>query len=88
MKAVKGNKEYNIEESQQKSYRDAGYDIFDDSGTLIAYGKGKTVPYDDYMKLREELEAVKAENKILKQTKEQKPAEKKVETPENKKAGA
>lgn len=88
MKAVKGNKEYNIEESQQKSYRDAGYDIFDDNGTLIAYGKGKTVPYDDYMKLRKELDAAKAENKILKQTKEQKPAQKEVETPENKKAGA
>lgn len=87
MKAVKGNKEYNIEESQQKSYQDAGFDISDDSGKLIAYGKGKTVPYGDYMKLKEELEAAKAENKILKQDKEQNPDKEKTETAEKKKAG-
>ena len=27
MRAVKGNKEYTIDESQQKSYQDAGFDI-------------------------------------------------------------
>ncbi len=85
MKAVKGNKEYSIDESQQKSYQDAGFDIFDDSGKLIAYGKGKTVPYGDYMKAKEELEAVKAENEALRQAAEQKPAENEAA---KKKAGA
>lgn len=47
MKAVKGNKEYTIDESQQKVYQDGGYDIVED-GAVIAYGRGKTVPYDDY----------------------------------------
>lgn len=43
MKAVKGNKEYTIEQSQQKFYQDSGYDIKNDSGEIVAYGKGK--PY-------------------------------------------
>lgn len=51
MKAVKGNKEYSIGESQQKGYQDAGFDIYDDGGALIAYGRGKTVPYGDYVAL-------------------------------------
>jgi len=61
VKAVKGNKEYNIDESQKKSYQDAGFDIFDFSGNLIDYGKGKTVPYGKYMKLKTASEADKAE---------------------------
>ena len=48
MKAVKGNREYSIEDAQQKSYQDAGFDIVED-GTVIAYGRGKTVPFEEYM---------------------------------------
>lgn len=55
MKAVKGNKEYTIEQSQQKFYQDAGYDIKNDSGEIVAYGKGKTVPYGDHAKAVEEI---------------------------------
>lgn len=60
MKAAKGNKEYVIDESQQKSYQDSGFDIIDDYGDIIAYGRGKTVSYGDYAALKEELEALKA----------------------------
>lgn len=56
MKAAKGNKEYTIDESQRKSYQDSGYDIKDNAGNVIAYGRGKTVPYSDYMELKAELE--------------------------------
>lgn len=56
MKAARGNKEYTIDESQRKSYQDSGYDIKDDAGNVIAYGRGKTVPYSDYMELKAELE--------------------------------
>lgn len=56
MKAVKGNKEYTIDEAQQKSYQDAGFDILDEAGTVIAYGRGKTVAYDDYVKAVKEIE--------------------------------
>lgn len=80
MRAVKGNKEYMIDESQQKGYQDAGFDILDDDGKTIAYGRGKTVPYEDYVKavkeigkLQElaaernaEIEALKAESGQLK----------------------
>lgn len=60
MKAVKGNKEYTIDESQQKGYQDQGFDIKDDDGNVIVYGRGKTVSYGDYMALKEELEELKA----------------------------
>lgn len=66
MRAIKDNKEYAISEEQKASYKDAGYDIVDDSGTVIAYGRGKTVSYDEHMKLKAELAAVQKENEELK----------------------
>ena len=59
MKAVKGNKEYSIEKSQRKFYQDAGYDIIDDAGGIITYGRGKTVPYGEYEAVKKELEELK-----------------------------
>lgn len=56
MKAVKGNKEYMIDESQKKTYQDRGYDIKDSDGKVIAYGRGKTVPYDKHMEAVREIE--------------------------------
>ena len=46
MRATKGNKEYTIDEMQKKFYQDSGFDILNDDGEVIAYGRGKTVPYD------------------------------------------
>lgn len=66
MKATKGNKTYSISEQEKKRYLDAGYDIQDDTGKIIAYGRGKTVPYDEYMKVKNECEAAKAELEALK----------------------
>lgn len=60
MKAIKGNKEYSIDEKQKKFYQDAGFDIKDNNGNVIAYGRGKTVPYGDYAALKEENETLKA----------------------------
>ena len=93
MRAVKGNREYTIDETQKKGDQDGGFDILDDSGTVLAYGRGKTVPYDDHMKavkeigrLQElaaerstEIEALKAEIEMLQATKS--------EAPKGKKAG-
>lgn len=56
MKAVKGNKEYSIDDAQQKSYQDGGFDIKDDAGNIIAYGRGKTVPFEDHMTAVKEIE--------------------------------
>ncbi len=52
MKAEKGNREYFIDESQKKLYQDRGFDIKNDEGTVIAYGRGKTVSYDEYEKMK------------------------------------
>ena len=55
MRATKGNKEYTIDEMQKKFYQDSGFDILNDDGEVIAYGRGKTVPYEDHMQaVREE----------------------------------
>lgn len=54
MKAVKGNKEYTINEASQKGYQDMGFDILDEDGKVVAYGRGKTVAYGDYVALMEE----------------------------------
>lgn len=60
MKAVKANKEYAITESEKKGYIDQGFDIIGDEGKTIAYGRGKTVSYDEYMRVVSELEVLKA----------------------------
>lgn len=65
MKALKGNKEYIIDETQKKAYVEAGFDIKDDDGKVIAYGRGKTVPYADHAALKAENEALKARNAEL-----------------------
>lgn len=96
MRAVKGNKEYIIDEAQKKGYQDSGFDILNDKGEVIAYGRGKTVPYDDYMKAVREIGRLQelaaernTENEALKaeitkfQTEKQEPVKK----AENKKAG-
>lgn len=56
MRAVKGNREYTIDETQKKGYQDGGFDILDDDGNVVAYGRGKTVPYEEHMKAVKEVE--------------------------------
>ena len=56
MRATKGNKEYTIDEVQKKFYQDSGFDILNDDGEVIAYGRGKTVPYEDHMQAVREVE--------------------------------
>ena len=56
MRAVKENKEYTIDEAQQKSYQDGGYDILDEKGNITDYGRGKTVPFEDHMRAVKEIE--------------------------------
>lgn len=60
MKAVKGNKVYTITEQEKKSYVSRGFDIIDDNGNTVAYGSGKTVSYDEYAKVKAELETLKS----------------------------
>ena len=59
MKAVKGNRVYTIDESVKDRYQNEGFDIYDEDENVIAYGKGKTVPYAEYAVLKEENEQLK-----------------------------
>lgn len=63
MTAEKANKVYMITEEQMEAYRTEGYDIRDD-GRIVAYGAGKSVPYEEFAK-------VCAENKGLKEALEE-----------------
>lgn len=58
MTAEKGNKVYTITEAEKENYQSQGYDIYEGE-KRIAYGKGKTVPYEDFMKLQEENEELR-----------------------------
>ena len=65
MIAVKENKQYTITDTDINAFRNEGYDIYGDDGKLIAYGVGKTVPYERYAKLSERIEALNEENVAL-----------------------
>jgi hypothetical protein len=64
MKALKANKEYTITEQEQERYAADGYDIVDNEGNIIAYGKGKTVPYEKYKEVLDELNRLKDKNDV------------------------
>lgn len=72
MKAVKSNKEYTIDETVKDSYRKDGFDIYGDDGELIAYGAGKTVPYETYMAVKNERDELKNELEEVKESGEKK----------------
>lgn len=61
MEAIKGNKVYTIDEAEKGRYIAQGYDIVSNEGEVIQYGAGKTVPYEEYEKLRKENETLKKE---------------------------
>lgn len=77
MQAVKGNKVYTIGETEKSRYIAMGYDITEGE-EVITYGKGKTVPFDEYVRVVKENEALKAELKALKPDNPNEETEKKV----------
>lgn len=84
MKAVKSNKEYTIDETMKDSYRKDGFDIYGDDGELIAYGAGKSVPYETYMAVKNELDRFKNELEALKADREKNAQEEVKESGEKK----
>ena len=60
MQAVKGNRSYKITDEQKVFYIKQGFDIKDDSGRVIEYGAGKTVPYGQYKAALDEIEELKS----------------------------
>lgn len=67
MKAVMENKVYTIDETQKAMYQAQGYDITEDDGTVIEYGAGKSVSYEEYRALEEKVTKLEKENKKLKE---------------------
>lgn len=67
MKATKGNKVYTIDETQKAMYKAQGYDITEDDGTVIEYGAGKSVSYEEYKALEEKATKLEKDNKKLKE---------------------
>lgn len=60
MKAIKDNREYTITETAKDYYKAMGFDICDDDGDIIEHRKGKSVPYEEYVRVKQELEDIKA----------------------------
>ena len=81
MLAVKENREYTINDTDVQSFANEGYDVFDDNGNLIAYGKGKSVSFDTYIKVVEQTEKLQDEiielREQIKRLEAKKPATKK-----------
>lgn len=65
MTAEKGNKVYRISENAAKDYQNMGFDIRDDGGNIVAYGRGKTVPYETYAAAVEEAQDWKEKYEAL-----------------------
>lgn len=59
MKAKKDNKVYEVDKITKDRYVKDGYDIYDDDGKLIESARNKTVSYEEYEKIRKELEDLK-----------------------------
>ena len=59
MKAKKENKIYEVDKITMDRYIKEGYDIYDDEGKLIKNAKNKTVSYEEYEKVKKELEELK-----------------------------
>lgn len=79
MKAVKGNREYDINDAQSRNYRDAGFDIRSEDGTVLSYGRGKTVSYDEHVRLMDENKKLHERIKALEAAAGEKPPKKPAE---------
>jgi uncharacterized protein YydD (DUF2326 family) len=83
MLAIKENRQYTITDSEVISFQKEGYDIYNEDGTIHAYGFGKSVPYEKYAKLMEQVETMQEE--ILSLEEEILSMKQKVETPKKSK---
>lgn len=65
MKAIKANKEYTVTEENKDFYVKQGFDIVDEEGKILEYGKGKKVDYSKYQNLLSVHEDLVKENETL-----------------------
>lgn len=76
MKAKKSNKSYHIEPSEVNSFKAQGYDIYDDSGKLIAFGAGKMISAEKYFDLLKENQKLKEQITLMAEKMEKKATKK------------
>ena len=67
MVAIKENRVYTITEAEMSAFQKEGYDIYSEDGSVVAYGVGKSVPFEKYAKLMEHVESLQEEIIALKE---------------------
>jgi len=80
VKAIKDNKEYTVTNESKQHYIDTGFDIVDDNGDIIEYGRGKTVSLEDHNKALERIKEL--EVKLKASAKQESKTDKEEEKPE------
>lgn len=65
MKAKKENKVYDVNETTKIRYLAEGFDIYDDNGKILEMSDKKTISYEEYEKVLNEIKKLKKENKEL-----------------------
>lgn len=61
MKAIKENRQYTINDTDVQRFARDGYDVYDDDGNIVAFGVGKSVPFEKYAKAMEQIEKLQEE---------------------------
>ncbi len=63
MKAIKDNKEYIVNNESKQHYIDTGFDIVDENGDIIEYGRGKMVSLEEHNQALERIKELEAQLK-------------------------
>lgn len=63
MKAIKDNKEYTVTNESKQHYIDTGFDIVDENGDTIEYGRGKMVSLEEHNQALERIKELEAQLK-------------------------
>ncbi len=63
MKAIKDNKEYTVTNESKQHYIDTGFDIVDENGEIIEYGRGKMVSLEEHNQALERIKELEAQLK-------------------------
>ena len=63
MKAIKDNKEYTVTNESKQHYIDTGFDIVDENGEIIDYGRGKIVSLEEHNQALERIKELEAQLK-------------------------
>lgn len=63
MKAIKDNKEYIVNNESKQHYIDTGFDIVDENGEIIEYGRGKMVSLEEHNQALERIKELEAQLK-------------------------